>query len=362
MTMSPLDPQQQRSQTDESLEAERHKSDQVIAAHRAELDREAEAVVALAREQADGILADARERADDTETAAGPPTADVVAQREHDDAILRQQRRDADLARRRERAALNALLPLEREKTDLLLLTERARSDDALANRDDFMGMVSHDLRNLFNNIVLNAAAVADGASDTDEGRFAVLTMGKIKASVGRMNRLISDLVDIASIDAGKLSIRGDIHDVVEVVNEAVEAVARVAAHKGVELTVAAATRPLPAWCDEGRLLQVLNNLINNALKFTAAGGSVVVGASGDDDAITIAVTDTGIGMPTAMLEAVFERFAQVAAHDKRGLGLGLYISRCIVDAHGGRIWATSTIGNGSTFYVVVPRHKKTAT
>jgi len=277
---------------------------------------------------------------------------------------LRDERRAADILRRRERAALNALLPLEREKTDLFLLTERARSDDALAHRDDFMGMVSHDLRNLLNNIVLNASAVADvvGDTGTDDARFTITAMSKITASVGRMNRLIGDLVDIASIDAGKLAIRGDVHDIVAVVNEAVDVLARVAAHKGVALNVRVPSTPLSAWCDEGRLLQVLNNLINNALKFTPPGGTVTVEALGDDEAVIVTVTDTGIGIPAPQLETVFERFAQVANHDKRGLGLGLYISRCIVDAHAGRIHATSVLGAGSTFHVRFPRHPPIAT
>ncbi len=360
MTNTALDPQQQRSQTDESLEAERHKSDQVIAEHRAELDAEADAVVAHARDQADAVLADARETADDLDNTEGAPAADVVAKRARHDATLARERSAADRDRRRQRAVLNALLPLEREQTDLYLLIERARSDDALANRDDFMGMVSHDLRNLLNTIVLNATVVAERASDSDEGRFAALTMGKITASVGRMNRLIGDLVDIASIDAGKLAIHGEVNDVISLVTEAVEGVGRIAAQKGVSLDICVPAGALMAWCDEGRLLQVLNNLINNALKFTAAGGTVVVKASGDADTVTITVTDTGIGIPAAMLVSVFERFTQVASHDQRGLGLGLYISRCIVEAHAGRIDASSRFGEGSTFTVLLPRRETT--
>jgi len=355
-----LDPKQQRTQTDQSLQAERHKSDLVIAEHRAELADDEEAVVERARDQADAVLAAAREKADEARTGQGLA---LLQEREQEDAVLRQERRAADILRRRERAVLNALLPLEREKTDLFLLTERNRSDDALAHRDDFMGMVSHDLRNLLNNIVLNAGAVTDvnADDDSDDARFTVTAMSKIASAVGRMNRLIGDLVDIASIDAGKLAIRGDVEDVVAVVHEAVDVLGRVATHKGVGLEVRVPAAPLTAWCDEGRLLQVLNNLINNALKFTAPGGNVVVEAVGADDSITITVEDTGIGIPAAQLESVFERFAQVADHDTRGLGLGLYISRCIVDAHGGTIRATSTPGVGSTFHVTLPKAKTAA-
>lgn len=355
-----IDPKQQRTQTDESLQAERNKSDLVIAEHRADIVDDEEAVVERAREQADAVLAAAREKADEARTGQGLA---VMQEREHEDAVLNQERRAADVLRRRERTVLNALVPLEREKTDLFLLTERNRSDDALANRDDFMGIVSHDLRNLLNNIVLNASAVTDVAVEesTDDARFIVTAMGKIVSAVGRMNRLIGDLVDVASIDAGKLAIRGDVEDVVAVVHEAVDVLGRVAAQKNVGLEVRVPTMPLHAWCDEGRLLQVLNNLVNNALKFTPPGGNVVVEAVGADDSVTITVADTGIGIPAAQLESVFEQFAQVASHDKRGLGLGLYISRCIIDAHGGTIFATSILGAGSTFHVRLPRTKTRA-
>jgi signal transduction histidine kinase len=356
MTSPPLDPKRQRSQTDQSLEAERQKSDLVIAEHLAEVEDDADEVVARARQQADDVLASAREQADDRAATEGLTDRAVVEERERQDEVLRQERRAADIQRRRERAALNALLPLDREKTDLYLLTERALSDDALANRDDFMGMVSHDLRNLLNNIALHAGGLSEAAPDTEEGRFTVHTMSKIKGAVGRMNRLIGDLVDIASIDAGKLAVRCDEQNVVDLTREAVETFARVAADKGVSLELRAPTDALVAWCDEGRLLQVLNNLINNALKFTATGGTVVVGLKDAGDDVGIAVTDTGIGIPAAKLELVFDRFAQVADRDTRGLGLGLYISRCIMVAHQGRIWATSTLGEGTTFHVSIPK------
>jgi signal transduction histidine kinase len=99
----------------------------------------------------------------------------------------------------------------------------------------------------------------------------------------------------------------------------------------------------------------VLTNLLSNAIKFTPAKGNVIVRAERVGDEVVIAVSDTGVGIPDDQLEAVFGRFVQVTKNDQRGVGLGLYISRSIVQAHGGRIWAESKIGEGSTFRVALP-------
>ena len=103
-------------------------------------------------------------------------------------------------------------------------------------------------------------------------------------------------------------------------------------------------------------MIQVLANLITNAVKFSAPGGTIVVANARTPEGIAISVRDTGIGIASDKLETVFERFWQIGKSDRRGVGLGLYISRCIVDAHGGRIWAESVSGVGSTFWFIFPQ------
>ena len=110
-----------------------------------------------------------------------------------------------------------------------------------------------------------------------------------------------------------------------------------------------------PAAFDPARILQVLTNLLTNALKFTPVHGQIVVRLERSGDEIRFGVRDTGVGIPPDQLEAVFVRFLQVTANDRRGLGLGLYISKAIVQGHGGRIWAESKIGEGSTFCFTLP-------
>jgi signal transduction histidine kinase len=231
------------------------------------------------------------------------------------------------------------------------LLTERIRSDDALAHRDDFMGMVSHDLRNLLQSVFLSATVLTEEASASDEGRRTVAGMKRIQRYVARMNGLIGDLVDVVSIDAGKLAIRPRRGDAVALLTEAAGAFALAASEKGISLELETVEPTLMAEFDHDRMLQVLANLITNAIKFTPQGGRIVVRGERAGDALHVSVRDTGTGIPGDMLEAVFERFWQVGKNDRRGLGLGLYISKCIVDAHGGRIWIESKLGEGATFY-----------
>ncbi len=355
-------PQPERDQTDESLRTERSNADDVMAERRTGLEENADELVERAREHADAVLDTARYKADEKLSGLRLGARErevVIRERAHEDRILVAERAAADDALRREREeqarTLAALLPFEREKTDRFLLTERARSDDALAHRDDFLGMVSHDLRNLMSGIALNATLLSEDASESDEGRRTVTGMRRIQSYVARMNRLIGDLVDVASIDAGKLAVLPDRGGAAALLAEAVDIFALAAKEKGIALESAPAAPPMMADFDHDRMLQVLANLIANALKFTPRGGTIVVRGEANDEELHFSVSDTGTGIPGAMLEAVFERFWQVGKNDRRGLGLGLYISKCLVDAHGGRIWAESEVGKGSTFHVTIP-------
>lgn len=342
----------ERKQTDTSLRSERQNADQALRATQSEVQNNADMVVRRAREVADAVLLTAREKAD-ARLERAAPSASIATDRALEDTALRVERASADAILQREReasaSALARLLPLERQKTDRYLLTERTRSDDDVSHRDDFLGMVSHDLRNLLSGIVLSTALLSEGAADSDEGRRTIEASARIQRYAARMNRLIGDLVDVASIDAGKLSVslqRGDTSAVIDEVNDMFQGVAR---DKGLSLESHITERPLGAKFDHERIIQVLANLITNAIKFTPAG-TIVVRNERTADGCVISVRDTGVGIPGDKIERVFERFWQIGQNDRRGVGLGLYISRCIIDAHGGTITATSSPGAGSTF------------
>jgi signal transduction histidine kinase len=359
MTVEGQKPSPERARTDESLRTEREKTDGALTDRQETIDETADEVVRRARETADAVVFAAREKADQPPPSHLPPEDLIAQQRLREDEALRNERAAADESLRLERnedaESLSRLLPLEREKTDRFLLTERVRSDNAVAHRDDFLSIVSHDLRNLLGGIVMSASLLSDAAPEDDAGKKTVDGMKRIQRYAARMNRLIGDLVDVASIDAGKLALTPTRGDSGLLIAETVDLFQGLAAAKGISLKSVSLAPTLQADFDHDRMLQVLANLITNSIKFTEAGGNISVAGERAETGLRFCVSDTGSGVPGNLLEAIFERFWQVGKNDRRGVGLGLYISKCIVEAHGGRIWAESVSGKGSTFSFTVP-------
>jgi signal transduction histidine kinase len=351
-------PRSEREQTDESLRAEREKADQTLDDAGNAIDETADAVISKARNRADEVLATSRAKTDRLSSQAAPGTAIpkiLNSERVREDQVLQEERANADEVLREERAEHLALLAREREETDKDLSHERELADDALATRDEFLGIVSHDLRNMVNAMIGSAALIEKDAAQTDLVEQVVVHARRIQRSAARMNRLIGDLVDVASIEAGVLAVTRDVGDPATVVAEAVDNFQVQAAASGVSLAAEIVPPSSVAAFDSARILQVLTNLLSNAIKFTPAPGKIVVRVERVGDEVRFAVSDTGIGITADNLEAVFVRFLQVTENDRRGVGLGLYISKAIVQGHGGRIWAVSKIGEGSTFYFTLP-------
>ena len=169
------------------------------------------------------------------------------------------------------------------------------------------------------------------------------------------MRRLVGDLVDVASIEAGMLAVTRAAGDPADVVTEAVETFQAEASGSGISLTAEIAPGVPSVPFDAARILQVLCNLLSNAFKFTPAQGSIVVRLDHVEDDVVFCVSDTGEGIPDDKLETVFDRFVQLTKNDRRGVGLGLFISKSIVQGHSGRIWVESEEGLGSTFCVRLP-------
>ena len=345
----------ERAQTNESLRVEREQTDHALHEKR-EAELAADVVVDRAREHADAVLEVARDKADDAAHRVEPRPS-VAARRADEDAAVLELRDTADERLRRERAesaqALSKLLPLEREKTDRFLLTERDQSDDALSNRDGFLGIVSHDLRNLLAGIVISAARLGESADDDEQHKTVRWGANRIRGYAARMNRLIGDLLDLVSIDAGRLSLARAPGDMAALIAEAVTMFQPGAVERGVSLE-AELEPALHCEFDRDRILQVLANLLTNAIKFSTDGGRIRVHGVRRGDELRFSVSDTGAGIPDDLLEGIFERFSQIATDERRGVGLGLYVSRYLVEAHGGRIWAESTAA-GSTVWFTLP-------
>jgi signal transduction histidine kinase len=350
----PMLPRSERQRTDESLRLERDRADRALDDEISDADETADAVITRARARADALLAAARVKTDQTSTS-DQPTAAVKTARALEDDMLQRERVTADDLLRRERSQHVTLLSEERQATDHDLTHERARSDKALAMRDDFMGIVSHDLLNLLNAVVGMSSLIEKEVAQENHVERVVAHARRVQRSGGRMRRLVGDLIDVASIEAGMLAVTRAVGNPVDVVTEAVETFQAQASGSGITLTTEIVPGAPSFPFDAARILQVLCNLLSNALKFTPAQGSIVVRLERIDDDVVCCVSDTGEGIPNDKLEAVFDRFVQLTRNDRRGVGLGLFISKCIVQGHGGRIWVKNRMGGGSTFCFSLP-------
>ena len=244
----------------------------------------------------------------------------------------------------------------EREEftRELEVRNERLLELDRL--KDEFVALVSHELRTPLTSIRGYLELVIDGEAGavTEEQRKF---LGIVQRNANRLLALVGDLLFLAQIEAGKLSLEFGAVDLSAVAAESVETARPLAEDKNITLTLATSPLQLLAG-DRTRLAQLLDNLISNAIKFTPEGGRVDVRASSARGNAILEVRDTGMGIPAEEQEHVFERFFRTSRATEQaiqGTGLGLAISKAIVHAHGGRITLASSDGEGATFRVTIP-------
>lgn len=312
-------------------------------------------------------LADERREAD----------ARVQKEREVTDRILEEQRQMAEVAVDEMLADSRRVLAEERHATDVDLADERRHTDQAVehvldvlaqeqraratvetrfSTRNEFLAIVSHDLRTPLMTISGVAELIANLAPPDDAGHRIRSWTDMIDRAAATMDRLICDLLDFTQMEDGRLKVAAKHQDIRDLVRQTVESFLPVATGHSISLEAQVPAEPVMAAYDADRILQVLSNLVQNAIKFTPAGGSIRVRATAAGDECLVAVVDTGIGIMRKDLATIFERFRQLNGGDRAGLGLGLYISKWIVEAHRGRIWAESRPGVGSSFYFTLPR------
>jgi PAS domain S-box-containing protein len=243
--------------------------------------------------------------------------------------------------------AVSKLLALSIDNAGLYHSAQRAT-----VARDEILGAVSHDLRNPLAAISLCARALSGETPGQDRREI----IGAIVESAGMMNRMIEDLLDVATIDSGHFRVDPSPQAVEPLLDRVIEMTSGAANERHVEVrcTMPASLPHLNV--DPTRFVQVLANLVGNAVKFTDSGGTVTVSAQPNADHAVISVRDTGIGIPEEHLPHLFDRHWHARRTARTaGTGLGLAIARGIVHAHGGRIWVDSTEGVGSTFSFTVP-------
>lgn len=223
--------------------------------------------------------------------------------------------------------------------------------------REDFTAMMVHELR--------APLTALRGTSDTMMRHLKELTPEKIENSLRllrdsstQMLGLVNDLLDVAKIEAGKFEVAAEPANLNQVITDVVTSFKSLALEKGIDLeTEISPSLPEAVYFDRFRISQVLNNLLSNALKFTNVGKITVSAKREGDGKILVAVADTGEGIPQEQLSSLFNKFKQLEVTSGRsfGTGLGLVISRGIIESHGGRFWVDSKVGQGSTFYFNLP-------
>ncbi|OLP15860.1 hypothetical protein BST81_23830 [Leptolyngbya sp. 'hensonii'] len=249
----------------------------------------------------------------------------------------------------------------------------RPNRSDEMQIQEEFISIVSHELRTPLTAIQGALELLDSGLVDPSSNRGQQVIKIAVKGA-DRLSRLVNDMLDLDGLDSGRLRLDKQICNTLEIATTAVEQMQTIAAAQAVQLTVAVAGIPIEA--DHDRLLQVLTNLLSNAIKFSPPDSEVWVtatllnstesqrirksgSASPASAHVLFSVKDKGRGIPADKLETIFERFNQVDASNSRqkgGTGLGLAICRSIVQQHGGRIWAESILGEGSTFYWMLPQ------
>lgn len=223
----------------------------------------------------------------------------------------------------------------------------------AIKTREDVLAIVSHDLKNSVSIISLTGQMLRR-VEKIDAKRLHDFA-DKIELSTNQMKQLIGDLLDFSKIESGTFSV--DVYDesLSDVLEPVISGVRTLTESRKQFFDAGLASDLSAVSCDAARIGQVMSNLLGNAIKFTPEGGSIRVSATQKDDFVIVTVSDTGPGIPSDQLSKIFERYWQPKETQKQGSGLGLSIAKGIVEAHGGKIWAESVLGEGTKFHFTIP-------
>jgi len=236
-----------------------------------------------------------------------------------------------------------------------------ARLKELDALKSEFLSMASHELRTPLAVMKGGVSLCLDGvAGDLNETQHDLLS--DTLENIDHLTRLITDLLDMSKIEAGKVSIIRNTMDLAVLTQKIHAAFQLSAEEKQIDLQLALSADSLPVYADSDKMMQVFNNLISNALRFTPEGGRIQIGVDQKEDEYLCFVADSGIGISEKNMNKLFSKFVQIGRVEGpgyKGTGLGLTIAKGLVEKHGGKIWATSKEGKGTTFYFTLKKRSR---
>jgi signal transduction histidine kinase len=246
-------------------------------------------------------------------------------------------------------------IALDRHRAWQRDITLREQAEEATRMRDQILAVVSHDLRNPLGTILLATSLLAQAEVPDERRKNPPKAFAMIQRAADRMHRLIEDLLDFASIQVGQLAVRRVPREPAILVKEALANFEQLAQEKGLHLQSEVEADLPTLSCDRDRIIQVFSNLMGNAFKVSTSGGSISLLARAHEREVLFVVSDTGPGIAEEDLLHLFERHWRSREPGYKGTGLGLHIAKGIVEAHGGRIWAESALGQGAKFLFTLP-------
>ena len=384
----------ERKDTDQSLHLERDRANETLVQDRRKAEGNADKIIANERFEADEARKSQRKESDvdrnselhslkgNTRDIANREVSDkrIQSEREASDSAVLQERSKIDSAIEKERDIKNKivseLLSKERSQTDHNLGIERKMTDSevlkssaslisevaahlqtktALTTRDEFLAIVSHDLKNPIGVIAASANILLDEAVEKKFDSETVQSIHMIKRNAATALRLITDILDMERVSQGKLELNFSRIEPDSLLAEVTGNFDQLAAEKNIKINTTYNRDTPRLICDRDRTLQILCNIVGNAIKFTPYGGTIEMSADCHDNCIEFLIRDSGSGIPEDKLETIFARYAQIGSENRTGLGLGLYIAKMFAEAHHGEVWVESDQKTGSLFHISMP-------
>lgn len=332
-----------RRQTDESLNLERGKADDSLGNHNQ-----------IAENKTDQLVKD-------TVVKSERLTLDKALEEERGESekllneLLEQERRETDWNLQQERKKTDLVVELS-AKTLKKEKIAHSETKSELTTREEFVAIVSHDLKNPIGTILMSTQILLEEGSAAELDVESKKWIEIIKRNAATSLRLISDILDMERVVDGKILLSSKSCQLHFIIQETLQSYDLLAKEKSITLLTEFSDSFDLVSCDKDRISQVLSNLVGNAIKFSPDGGTVVVGTREFENHWEVYVKDSGPGVPKEQTSKIFEKFTQLGNRDRTGIGLGLYISKMLIESHLGKLWVDSAPGAGSTFIFTLPK------